>query len=153
MPGASNATGTSAQAVKRATLDGNNCRLCDTSISGCIACANSSDCIACSVAFKYSGSNLHCSDCYSHCLTCGDFYDTCLTCSGPTHHRWLNGTTCQCKDGYYENGTRAVCGLCSAVLDNCYLCNTNTLCLQCHANYFKVTTGGVTECETCNQYC
>ena len=85
-------------------MQSNNCKACNTTISGCIACANSSDCIKCEIAYKYSGANLHCSDCHYSCLTCGDFYDTCVTCSDGLHNRWLNGTKCQCKDGYYDNG-------------------------------------------------
>ena len=105
------------------------------------------------MAFKYIGGKRQCSNCHGTCLTCDTFYDECLTCNSSLH-RELDGTTCPCEDGYYDRQpTSFACNLCSSVLDNCYLCDTDTVCLQCQPFYYFVTNGGVKECELCNKYC
>ena len=122
---------------------------------GCLACANSTVCLKCSVAFKLNGANLQCSDCLVSCKTCLTYYDTCTSCFNNTQNRYLSGSSCVCKDGYYDNSGSAnfTCPLCSSVLTKCYLCTNNTVCIQCMTNYFLYISGSITQCQQCNNYC
>lgn len=127
-------------------VSGSNCTLCSTTMatmSGCLACSNSTVCLKCSVAFKYYGTNLQCSNCHPTCQTCLTFYDQCSVCYPTTQFRYLKDTSCLCMDGYYDiqNTSVYVCPLCSSALTFCYLCTNNTICLQCQAMYYTVQHG------------
>ena len=134
-------------------ISNNKCTYCEDFMPGCLACSNSSVCFSCQVAFKYNGTNLQCSDCHETCATCDEFYDECLTCNA-NQYRELDGTDCVCQAGYYDvQPSSYTCSLCSGDLDYCYLCDNNTVCLECEPHYYFVTNGGIKECEACNQYC
>lgn len=133
----------------------NSCIKCNVTMTGCLACSNPSSCLKCTVAFKYNGANLQCSNCLGSCLTCGPFYDTCITCD-PAMNRYLSDTSCLCKLSYYDNSASGsyVCPLCSSVLTNCYLCTNNSVCTQCQTNYYLYTSAsGKKECQVCSIYC
>ena len=121
---------------------------------GCLICTVSTTCIKCSVAFKPNGANNNCSNCYGTCQTCGPNYDNCITCY-PAQNRTLSGTSCNCKDGYYDISATGnyTCPLCSSVLTNCYLCTVATVCTQCQSNYYLYTSASKTQCDVCSKYC
>ena len=131
-----------------------SCPACSATMPGCLACANSSICFKCSVAFKYNGANLQCSNCFPTCQTCMKFYDECSTCY-PAQNRAISGTKCLCKISYFDNSTSGnyTCPLCSSVLTYCYLCTNSTVCTQCLPNYYTYTFSGKTQCQQCDKYC
>lgn len=87
------------------------------------------DCICSSTSIEVAG-NLLC--CHYYCKTCsGPNSSDCETCDSVNKHRTKIITSCECEDGYYQNGSNPICGKCH---EKCFLCETSdTNCKDCDA--------------------
>ncbi|CAD8106981.1 unnamed protein product [Paramecium primaurelia] len=132
-------------------LDGNKC-LCQTKIQGYHIST-----------YELKGV-LQCQNCHYTCLTCqkSSAQNQCITCLD-TENRIQIGSTCICKDGYYEVG-RAIqcsikCKLCILKNDTCLECEENSLRIlnqilkicQCPDGYFD--DGQNSLCQKCHYSC
>jgi proprotein convertase subtilisin/kexin type 5 len=79
------------------------------------------------------------------CKTCSDAV-TCDECDG-TKEREKNLTvnTCQCKDGWFDNGTNTeTCRMC---VQSCKTCNSDAACQTCEeANFRELNASLTTYC-------
>ncbi|CAD8107684.1 unnamed protein product [Paramecium sonneborni] len=115
--------------------------MCDQCNHPCFTCQNSiNECHACFSSYQYdstahtctcltnqyedNGSPKQCQNCQSPCLTCSSFTD-CNSCViGLNRH--LQGNSCICDDGYYDDA--GICTLCPL---SCTKCTSATICTEC----------------------
>ncbi|CAD8107708.1 unnamed protein product [Paramecium sonneborni] len=118
-----------------------NTHMCNACTFPCFTCQNSiNECHACFSSYQYdstahtctcltnqyedNGSPKQCQNCQSPCLTCSSFTD-CNSCViGLNRH--LQGNSCICDDGYYDNA--GICTLCPL---SCTKCTSATICTEC----------------------
>ncbi|CAD8108413.1 unnamed protein product [Paramecium sonneborni] len=153
------------------------CQLCIDEYDYCTACLNDRylDGNKCLCKTKWQGYKistyelrgiLKCQVCHYTCLTCSKSSapDQCLSCFD-SDNRIQIGSTCICKDGYFEVGKSVCqkcsiqCKLCITKDDKCIGCEDNTLrvlnsilhkCL-CPIGYFD--DGQISVCQQCHYTC
>jgi hypothetical protein len=82
------------------------------------------DCV-CESGKYFNGKNKMCEACHYACKSCTS-YRKCTKCSHETRPEL---SVCECKDGYYENGTSECpkcekqCAICEKKPDNCIVCS------------------------------
>lgn len=129
------------------------CASCATGTT-CLTCkpnlnrtynSNSSTC-DCLAGYILIVSSNTCQTCQATCLTCvTNFTNRCLTCDSTTN-RILNSTTfqCQCPLGYFDDGSRTTCGVCSYT---CLTCSGNSnACTSCPTGSNRVYNSSASTC-------
>ena len=104
------------------------CYPCDITCKTCFAL--STNCTSCDLTTRYLLNNqclcregyfqngLGCSLCAINCRTCLTSASYCLTCN-TTHFTVLNGSTCICSPGQYQNPTTLICYACNPKCATC----------------------------------
>ncbi|EAS04000.3 EGF-like domain protein (macronuclear) [Tetrahymena thermophila SB210] len=96
--------------------------------------------------------NPKCMPCSYTCQTCSAANDanSCSSCSS-SNNRVLVGSTCNCMDGYYDNGNSSVCLNCNYT---CKTCSYNQFqtpqlqCLSCDPDNYRYLSNGSCLCKT-----
>ncbi|CAK67807.1 unnamed protein product (macronuclear) [Paramecium tetraurelia] len=131
------------------------CQECVDQYDNCTACSkdrylNGNKCLCKTKVQGYQISTyelkgvLQCQNCHYTCLTCqkSSAPNQCITCLD-SENRVQIGSTCICKDGYFEVG-RAVCQKCSI---QCKLCiSKDDTCLECLENSLRVLNQMLKKC-------
>lgn len=151
------------------------CYACDATCKTCFATAT--NCTGCDTTIRYLQSNKClcrdgyfenggvCTACNVGCGSCILSASNCLTCN-PGHFTVLNGTSCTCSLGQYQDPLTLVCNPCNLKCQTCSAAG-ETSCLTCvptsHRTYNSVTHTcdcdpgyidfGAAACSLCHSNC
>lgn len=58
--------------------------------------------------------------------------------------RALIGSNCNCITGYYDDGLKSICAICSAICESCI--GSPDFCITCNSNDFRSLNGNTCVC-------